>query len=239
MEGYPARSPEHGALGWSSVTLIQSGGKNVLVDTGSFGIRRLLAERLSESNLAMRDIDIVLLSHAHWDHMCNWPLFTNAIIVIGREELEWATRDDNVTSPIPKESLECLKRSSKIRIVEDREEIAPGISAVLTRGHTPGHMAYAYEHQGSRLLFTGDAAKNRAELASHQVDMTLNNDWSIDSLARIWGLWEADPQTIVIPGHDAPLVLKHGVPEYLNTRTATVKVWEKPNFGDVTLVHLP
>ncbi len=44
IQGFPGKSVCHGGLGWSSVVLLRGHGRVALVDTGSFGMRRLLVE---------------------------------------------------------------------------------------------------------------------------------------------------------------------------------------------------
>ena len=46
IQGFPGKSVCHGGLGWSSVVLLRGHGRVALIDTGSFGMRRLLIERL-------------------------------------------------------------------------------------------------------------------------------------------------------------------------------------------------
>ena len=47
VQGFPGKSVCHGGLGWSTVALIRGRGRVALVDAGSFGMRRMLIERLA------------------------------------------------------------------------------------------------------------------------------------------------------------------------------------------------
>ena len=74
---------------------------------------------------------------------------------------------------------------------------------------------------GRDVVFTGDAAKNRAELLSGDVDMTFDAAVSRASIEMIHGLWRARPGTVLIPGHDLPMVLgSDGRPAYLGLAPA-------------------
>ncbi|MDE2572955.1 MAG: MBL fold metallo-hydrolase, partial [bacterium] len=75
VQGYPGKAASHGALGWSSIALLEDQEHRVLVDCGSFGVRPLLLERLRACGLEPQHITDVLLTHAHWDHAVNWTLF--------------------------------------------------------------------------------------------------------------------------------------------------------------------
>jgi N-acyl homoserine lactone hydrolase len=78
------------------------------------------------------------------------------------------------------------------------------------------------------VIFTGDAAKNRAELVSGHADASYDDAVSSASIARIWSLWRRRPGNVVVPGHDIPMVQNDGRTEYLGKREAVIKAW----FGD-------
>src|SRR5512135_2345385 len=87
VQGFPGKSVCHGGLGWSTVALIRGQGRVMLVDAGSFGMRRIIIERLAKRGLKPADVTDLLLSHSHHDHAVNWTLFRHARIVIGAQEL--------------------------------------------------------------------------------------------------------------------------------------------------------
>ena len=64
IQGFPGKSVCHGGLGWSSVVLLRGHGRVALIDTGSFGMRRLLIERLEKRGLKPKDVTDVLLTHS-------------------------------------------------------------------------------------------------------------------------------------------------------------------------------
>lgn len=68
------------------------------------------------------------------------------------------------------------------------------------------------------IIFSGDACKNRAELISSDADMTYDPAITRASIATIWALWEAKPGSIVVPGHELPMILEDGKPRYLGER---------------------
>jgi N-acyl homoserine lactone hydrolase len=89
------------------------------------------------------------------------------------------------------------------------------------------------------VIFTGDAAKNRAELLSRKVDMSLDEAASTHSIDRIWQLWRAVPGTIVIPGHDLSMRLdERGRPIYIGERKAGISTWFGETMEDTSLYDM-
>jgi glyoxylase-like metal-dependent hydrolase (beta-lactamase superfamily II) len=228
VQGYPGKTVCHGGLGWSTVVLIRGHGRVALVDTGGFGIRRLLLERLGQRGLKPADVTDLLLTHAHYDHMVNWTLFSQARMVIGADELDWAIGEPWGETPVPELYVRDLKAWPTLHAARDGEEVLPGITAQVAAGHTPGHLIYLLTGRERDVIFTGDAAKNRAELLCGRADMTYDAAVSAASIAAINRLWRRRPGGIVVPGHDLPMVQRDGGPAYLGLREATIKAW----FGD-------
>ena len=72
------------------------------------------------------------------------------------------------------------------------------------------------------MIFAGDAAKNRAELVSGTTDMTYDAAISKASIAKIWELWRKRPGSIMVPGHDVPMVQENGKTKYIDKREAAI-----------------
>ena len=161
--------------------VINAGGKLVLLDTGAGplgpGTGRL-QESLRTAGVAPEDIQIVVLTHAHADHIGGLldsegrPAFPNAEIVIGRQELEFwdgsgicdRLGDGSVYGNA---MIECVIRDwftryvsplkPMLRVVDWDTEVVPGITMLAAPGHTPGHCAVAIDGGPEPALFTGDA----------------------------------------------------------------------------------
>jgi len=228
VQGYPGKTVCHGGLGWSTIALIRGNGRVALIDTGGFGVRRLLIARLAQRGLQPSDVTDLLLTHAHYDHMVNWTLFSQARIVIGAHEIAWAVDEPWGETPVPELYVRELKTWPTLHMAADGEEILPGITAHMAPGHTPGHLIYVLGGRERDVIFTGDAAKNRAELLCGRADMTYDATVSSATIASIGTMWRRRPGSILVPGHDNPMVQTDGVPEYVGTREATITAW----FGD-------
>ena len=196
-----------------------------LIDTGSFGQRQLILDRLAANGLSPSDVTDVLLTHSHWDHSVNWVMFPKARIYIGSYELAWALKEPWGVSPIPELYVRELEGSPQTVRIDAGVETLPHISVRAAPGHTPGHVIFLLSGLSHDVIFTGDAAKNRAELISRTADMTYDQTVSRQSIDAIWELWRRRSGTVLIPGHDVPMVLDGGEPRYLVPREAAVAVW--------------
>lgn len=225
ISGYPGNSVCHGGLGWSSIVLIRHGARVALVDAGSFGMRKLILEQLDARGLAPKDVTDLLLTHCHHDHSVNWTLFRHARIVIGRDEMDWAANEPWGETPVPELYVKALGDWPTCEQVRDGAEVFPGMTAHVAPGHTPGCLVYHWKTGERDFIFTGDAAKNRAELISHETDMTYDGAISRRSIEMIWQMWRARPGTILVPGHDLPMVLEGDSPRYLGKRAAGIRAW--------------
>lgn len=210
VDGFPGRSMSHGGFGWSSVYLAESGERKVIVETGPPAYIPLLNERLARLGVAPEQITDVLLTHSHWDHLANILMFPNAKLWIGETELAWAA-DQGADVPFMSvlHVRKLLELGEAVGRVGDGDEVLPGISAVGTPGHTPGHLAFLVEGASGPVIFAGDSVKNVHELATRVVDSTMDSDASTRSITRLREMMSNLDATLV-PGHDVPLRLLKG-----------------------------
>jgi glyoxylase-like metal-dependent hydrolase (beta-lactamase superfamily II) len=148
--------------------LIKIGKQNVLVDTGVGDVLepggRLLV-CLQETGVEAEQIDVVILSHAHGDHVGgntdkNGRIqFPKARWVMAREEWEFWTKPENVTDAFDSDVVQrkLFPISDRIQLVQGEGEIAPGVFTVPAPGHTPGHLAIVVRSEDQELIYTGDA----------------------------------------------------------------------------------
>jgi hypothetical protein len=88
------------------------------------------------------------------------------------------------------------------------------------------------------VIFSGDAAKNRAEMLSREADMTMNAGDSRRTMERIWDLWRKKPGSILVPGHDVPMRLEADEPVYIAKRTVGISAWFGRKLEETTLIEL-
>lgn len=225
-QGFPGKAICHGGLGWSTIALLRSQTRRILIDVGTFNIRKPLAQQLRSHGVKPSEITDVVLTHAHYDHSVNFVLFDRATVWIGKEELAWAAAQPPGFDPLPELYVAALDSDSRVRRIADGEEFLPGLRAIAAPGHTPGSLIFHLTANDLPVIFTGDAAKNRAELMSGKVDASMDEAASAASLKAIWRLWRAVPGTLLIPGHDLSMRLSaNGKPVYVGQRRAGISAW--------------
>jgi glyoxylase-like metal-dependent hydrolase (beta-lactamase superfamily II) len=239
IQGFPGRSLCHGGLGWSTITLLRDTQRTVLIDVGAFGVRRELIKQLRDHGVAPDAVTDVVLTHAHYDHSVNFTLFPNATPWIGDIELEWAASQPPGFNPLPELYVQALAKDPRTRRIRGDQEFLPGLRAIPVPGHTPGGLLYLLECPQRTLLFTGDSAKNRAELLSRDVDSSLDPVASRQSIDTIWALWRHRPGTVLVPGHDLCMVLDaEDQPVYLGERRAGIEAWFSESIASVANIDL-
>jgi glyoxylase-like metal-dependent hydrolase (beta-lactamase superfamily II) len=104
---------------------------------------------------------------------------------------------------------------------------------------TPGSLAFYLTANAVPVIFTGDAAKNRAELISRRVDASADEAASKASIDAIWELWRRVPGTLLIPGHDLTMRLDtSGKPVYVGERRAAISAWFAETLDDTRVIDL-
>ena len=136
--------------------LVTTADKTILIDTG-YG--KEIFENLKYLGVKPEEIDIVLLTHMHGDHINGLLLddkvaFPNAEIYVAKKEFEYWQ---------DKPAVNMLKPyTNKIKFVEPGElenggnQILPGIFAIAAYGHTPGHTMYLFKDGKEEFLLWGD-----------------------------------------------------------------------------------
>lgn len=160
-----------------NVTLVETEDRKILFDVGA-GLYFLdgmgvILDSLDEQGLAPEDITDVIFTHAHPDHI--WGvlddfddlLFPEAMYHIGRVEWDYWWNPETVnevdesrvqTAVGAKTRFEALQ--DQIEFFDDGEEPIPGVLALMTPGHTPGHMSFEIANGSQSALIVGDALNN-------------------------------------------------------------------------------
>lgn len=183
---HPDELDRNGRLPMSAgALLVERGGRKLLIDTGlgvtdDMGLGAVnsgeLLVTLNALGVSADDIDAVAFTHLHADHTgwafiedanAEWhKTFANAQYIIA--EAEWVPLLRAIPKNVPAQIdllVELLHKSRDLRLVGDGEEVWPGVHAVVTPGHSPGHTSYVVTTAGHRLVAFGDAFHTPAQLA--------------------------------------------------------------------------
>ena len=236
--GFPGKTVCHGGLGWSTIALLRGHGRVALIDTGPMGMRRLLKDRLQSHGLTPADVTDVLLTHSHHDHSINWTMFPKARIAIGAEELNWSLGVPWGETPVPELYMRELNQWPHVHRMGVGEEVLPQLQVLAAPGHTPGHVMFVLQDNDRDVIFTGDAAKSRAELMAGHGEASLDAKVSGETIQSIWALWQRKPHSVVVPGHDVPMTQANGQTQYIQHRQAAVQAFFGDDLHTVKVIEL-
>lgn len=160
-----------------NLALYRNGDQTVLFDVGSGPDFMPSAGKISDSldaiGLAPEDITHVLFTHAHPDHIWGLlddfdePLFSEASYMMGRKEWDYWWNPNTVSEIGEARAAFAVGAKRRMEMIEDSvelfdpgQEVLPGIAAIASYGHTPGHMAFELRAGSDAALVVGDAIGN-------------------------------------------------------------------------------
>jgi glyoxylase-like metal-dependent hydrolase (beta-lactamase superfamily II) len=169
------------AFDWSlNVALARSGGQTVLIDAGlgldpDLNLPRAgqLVKRLEAAGIDLGSVTDIVLTHMHMDHIGGLlvdgvkdRLRPDLRIHVAAAEVKFWEAPDFTHAVMPPGFPDALRAAAKrfvqqygsnLRLFDEEQEVAPGVVAQRTGGHTPGHAVVRVASGGERLTFAGDA----------------------------------------------------------------------------------
>jgi len=157
-------------------TLVRTEDRLILIDTGN-GPQEgdspvgQLVGNMRQVGVSPEDIDLVVISHFHPDHIAGLKsadgeaMYPNAEVLVPEREMAfWLDESEEDRAAEGRRPNFALARRMfgddvlSVRTYDDGDEIVPGMIAVAAYGHSPGHMAFRIESESERLLLLSDAA---------------------------------------------------------------------------------
>ncbi|MDZ4657541.1 MAG: MBL fold metallo-hydrolase [Bythopirellula sp.] len=195
------------------------GGKYALLDRKFYDMEpgEPLVESLARLGVAPGEVDHVVFSHLHFDHVGGATrhdathrlvlTFPNAQHSVSR--IEWAAASSQLpelATAYPSQEVLSLRELTRLRLLEDGEEIVPGLTSRLTGGHTEGHLSFLLRSNGQTACYPGDICPSTYHLRrmwhlSYDVfplDTRRNKPRLLSEAAQgqWWMLWNHDPTAV-------------------------------------------
>jgi glyoxylase-like metal-dependent hydrolase (beta-lactamase superfamily II) len=144
------------------------GKRTVIVDTGPDRDRaaaegleivgnttELFVSSLSALLIDPASVDFIVHTHLHHDHMWNDRLFPNAVVYVQETEVRWATGPDTGRFYFGVDEL-LGSLGGRLHMLDGDVELFPGLSVVVSAGHTPGHQSVIVDTPGGIVCICGD-----------------------------------------------------------------------------------
>ena len=182
--------------------LLRAEDRTILVDTGvgpesapAFswtGRRGALLDELAAAGVDPLDVDTVVITHVHDDHL-GWnvaegaarPLFAEARYLVHRDDWEYmSTSDDEEDRTIFPAVLAPLEAAGALELTGDRTRLTPAIEVVHAPGHTPGHQVVLVDDGDDRAVVSGDLVNNPIQLRQPGVNGTTDMDPGLAAATR-------------------------------------------------------
>jgi glyoxylase-like metal-dependent hydrolase (beta-lactamase superfamily II) len=168
-----------------TVIVLKMNGRTIMIDAGS-GVGQWQANathlpaNMAAAGIDRKDIDTILISHFHPDHVwglmekgTNQAVFPEAELVVNGAEYRFWT-DPSRAASLPEGRRAAAKRISDVfptwktwRLVERGTEVVPGITILDAYGHTPGHSVFLVSSGQDQLMASNDTMYVPALLAPH------------------------------------------------------------------------
>ncbi|WP_148415343.1 MBL fold metallo-hydrolase [Noviherbaspirillum massiliense] len=157
--------------------LVDTGREVIVIDTGygedtHDGRTGHLLEELERAGYRREQVGIVILTHAHGDHIKRntllqsgkrIPTFPHARYHLARADHDWFGGPGHVQEF--DEQIVPLEELGLLVLFDGQTQLAPGILLLPTPGHTPGHASVLIESQGQSVLFLGDVCHHPLHFA--------------------------------------------------------------------------
>jgi glyoxylase-like metal-dependent hydrolase (beta-lactamase superfamily II) len=205
--------------------LVNTGKQRILVDAGAGtwwggGALGRLEGSLRSAGYTPEEIDIVLVTHLHSDHVGGLTtqdgkrVFPNADVYVAKAESDfWLSPE--IAAKAPKDAQPFFQsaqaiaapyiKAGKWHTFGGSEPIIDGMQLVPLHGHTPGHTAYEFSSKGQKILFWGDTIHaQRVQLQHPELTAVFDIDQNAAAATRLQLLPKLAREDVLIAGPHMP-----------------------------------
>ncbi|WP_308796856.1 N-acyl homoserine lactonase family protein [Agromyces silvae] len=208
------------------VWLIQGTEQTILIDTGLGDIDEVsemqsrygvdfVASRSEDQDLVAglarhgvrpEDVDVVVLTHLHFDHVGNNELFPNATFIVQKDELPQATQPPHFCMfYYPEYAYKVDAVRDRLQVIDGDVEIDPAVRLVKIGGHTPGCMVVMVKTDVGTVCLTSDVMYNYRNL---ELNWPMGSFWDLPDLMSGYDRLHREAD-LIIPEHDWQFLQEH------------------------------
>ncbi len=143
----------------------------------------LLVHRLDALGLQAGDVDVVVISHLHYDHAGGAEFFGKSELVVQQDEYAYAHHPAAFFAPFYYRKNFDLP-DARWRLLDGDTELAPGVTVLRSDGHTPGHQSlYVELPQTGPVILAGDACYWQEHIDGERPPGVVIADGALDEAA--------------------------------------------------------
>lgn len=208
------------------VWLLEGTDRTILIDTGLGDIEEVsrmqsrygvdfvasrtedqdLVAGLARHGVAPEDVDIVVLTHLHFDHVGNNELFPNATFIVQKDELPQATEPPHFCMfYYPEYAYKIDVVKDRLQVVEGDLQIDDAVRLVKIGGHTPGCMVVMVTTDVGTVCLASDVMYNYKNL---ELNWPMGSFWDLPDLMSGYDRLNAEAD-VIVPQHDWKVLEVH------------------------------
>ncbi|REK24072.1 MAG: MBL fold metallo-hydrolase [Actinobacteria bacterium] len=171
--------------------LITNGEHTIMIDAGMGKARTsgppgmvtgLMPDAVDELGIDRDSVETVIYTHMHYDHIggsrdpSGTPVFANARHVFHEKEWAFWSTEDTDSARAAQGIVRPFIDADRVDLIDSDAEILPGVTAVESFGHTPGHLTISIISDGTRTLVGGDVSNHPFQVEHPHWSLPVDND---------------------------------------------------------------